>query len=249
MQSIMSAFKRSSDKKQKKLLQYSTLSSSDSSYTQNENERNENSFTPPAQRSRSGFIKPMQLLRTPSTAQIDRSPSTPEAGIPYVPPPARVIMTDVVNFCDSTCSMQCCFTRCPRLTPALYLQPTIPPSPASFSVPAGRERSMLGSVSKLRKGSGYNRLERSSDTVSSPAYTPSRLRPSTDVVRSPAKSARKHRSLKAAEDRAIATENLQPLVSNSSDNVQARAAGIIRCLLQFDPDTAMYCMILLHVCR
>lgn len=85
---------------------------------------------------------------------------------------------------------------------------------------------MLGSVSKLRKGSGYNRFDRSSDTVGSPAYTPSRLRPSADIPKSPARSTRKQRSLKAAEDRAIATENLQPLVNSSSDNVQARAVWI-----------------------
>lgn len=96
MQSIMSAFKRSSDKKQKKLLQYASLSSTDNSFSQNENERTENTFTPPAQRSRSSF-KPLQLLRTPSNAQISTTPSTPLATSPSLPAPAGVIMTDVVK--------------------------------------------------------------------------------------------------------------------------------------------------------
>lgn len=84
---------------------------------------------------------------------------------------------------------------------------------------------MLGSVSKLRKNSGYNRLDRNPSTVASPAYTPSRLRPATDNITSPvSRSTRKQRSLKAAEERAIATENQQPLINTSSDSVQVFTA-------------------------
>ena len=96
MQSLMSAFKRSSDKKHKKLLQESILSSTDSSFTHNENVRTENSFTPPAQRSRSSF-KPMQLLRTPSNAIVQTSANSPQATPPLNAQPAGVIMTDMVR--------------------------------------------------------------------------------------------------------------------------------------------------------
>ena len=95
MQSLMSAFKRSTDKKQKKLLQDSFLSSTDSSFTQDENARTENTFTPPAQRSRTNSFKPMQLLRTPSTPQGYTVASTPPAAA--TPTPAGVIMTDMVS--------------------------------------------------------------------------------------------------------------------------------------------------------
>lgn len=81
---------------------------------------------------------------------------------------------------------------------------------------------MLPSPSKLsRKGSGYNRLEKDSSMLGTPAYTPSRLRPVADSMSSPApRTSRKQRSWKAAEDRAVATECQQPVINTSSDNVQ-----------------------------
>lgn len=57
--------------------------------------------------------------------------------------------------------------------------------------------------------------------MSSPAYTPSRLRPSQDVARTPlTHSIRKHRGMKAAEERATATEHEHSALSTATDNVQ-----------------------------
>lgn len=67
MQSIMSAFKRSSDKKHKRLLQDTMLSSTDSSFTQDENVRPEDSLL-----RRAYSLKPQQLLHTPSPSKTSR---------------------------------------------------------------------------------------------------------------------------------------------------------------------------------
>ncbi len=67
MQSIMSAFKRSSDKKHKRLLQDSLLSSTHSSFTQDENIQPEDSLL-----TRVDSLKPQQLLHTPSPSRSSR---------------------------------------------------------------------------------------------------------------------------------------------------------------------------------
>lgn len=71
MQSIMSAFKRSSDKKHKRLLQDSLLSSTHSSFTQDENLRPEDSML----LTRADSLKPQQLLHTPSPGRSSRKTS------------------------------------------------------------------------------------------------------------------------------------------------------------------------------
>lgn len=67
MQSIMSAFKSSSDKKHKRLLQDSLLSSTHSSFTQDENIQPEDSLL-----TRVDSLKPQQLLHTPSPSRSSR---------------------------------------------------------------------------------------------------------------------------------------------------------------------------------
>ena len=67
MQSLMSAFKRSSDKKHKRLLQDSLLSSTDVSFTNDENVRPQESFS-----GRADSLKPKQLLHTPSPSRLTR---------------------------------------------------------------------------------------------------------------------------------------------------------------------------------
>ena len=70
MQSLMSAFKRSSDKKHKRLLQDSLLSSTDVSFSNDENVRPQESFS-----SRADSLKPKQLLHTPSPGRGTRKAS------------------------------------------------------------------------------------------------------------------------------------------------------------------------------
>ncbi len=64
----MSAFKRSSDKKHKRLLQDSLLSSTHSSFTQDENVQPEDSML----LTRADSLKPQQLLHTPSPGRSSR---------------------------------------------------------------------------------------------------------------------------------------------------------------------------------
>lgn len=72
MQAIVSAFKRSSDKKHKRLLQDSLMSSTDSSFSRDENARPHEGRV-----SRSGSLKPTQLLHTPSPSKLSRRSATP----------------------------------------------------------------------------------------------------------------------------------------------------------------------------
>ena len=67
MQSIMSAFKRSSDKKHKRLLEDSLVSSTDVSFTNDENARPQTSFS-----RRADSLKPQQILHTPSPSKFRR---------------------------------------------------------------------------------------------------------------------------------------------------------------------------------
>lgn len=86
-----------------------------------------------------------------------------------------------------------------------------------------RERSTLLSASKPpRKGQNSRLLvEKSISSISSPAYTPSRLRPSQDMARTPmTHSVRKHRGVRVAEERALATEQEHSALSTATDNVQ-----------------------------
>ena len=80
MQKVLSAFKLS-DKKQKRLLQESQISSTDSSFTQDENIKPDGSFTPDVQRSRTNSFKPLKLLRTPSVAEGGSNLSTPRKAV------------------------------------------------------------------------------------------------------------------------------------------------------------------------
>ncbi len=105
------------------------------------------------------------------------------------------------------------------------MQPLISPKAPSSPFALGqskRERNLNLSASKPpRKAQGTSRLERSVSSISSPAYTPSRLRPNHDAIRTPVThSIRKHRGLKAAEERALATELQHSALSTASDNVQ-----------------------------
>lgn len=72
MQAIVSAFKRSSDKKHKRLLQDSLVSSTDSSFSRDENARPNEGLV-----SRSDSLKPTQLLHTPSPSKLSRRSGTP----------------------------------------------------------------------------------------------------------------------------------------------------------------------------
>lgn len=106
-----------------------------------------------------------------------------------------------------------------------HTQPLLSPQASSSPFAAAqtkRERNLNLSASKPpRKAQGISRLERSISSISSPAYTPSRLRPNQDAIRTPVThSIRKHRGLKAAEERALATELEHSALSTASDNVQ-----------------------------
>lgn len=106
------------------------------------------------------------------------------------------------------------------LQPLLSLEAAT--SPFTSAQPK-RERSTLLSASKPpRKGQNSRLLvEKSSSSISSPAYTPSKLRPSQDVARTPVThSIRKHRGMKVAEERALATEQEHSALSTATDNVQ-----------------------------
>lgn len=70
----MSAFKRSSDKKHKRLLQDNLLSSTHSSFTQDENVQPDDSLL-----SRVDSLKPQQLLHTPSPSRSSRRTNPQEA--------------------------------------------------------------------------------------------------------------------------------------------------------------------------
>ena len=67
----MSAFKRSSDKKHKRLLQDSVMSSTDSSFSHDENLRPEEGGVP-----RLESLKPQQLLHTPSPSKLSKRSMT-----------------------------------------------------------------------------------------------------------------------------------------------------------------------------
>ncbi|DBA65966.1 TPA: hypothetical protein ACH3X2_002987 [Trebouxia sp. C0005] len=193
MQSIMSAFKRSSDKKHKRLLQDSLLSSTHSSFTQDENIQPEDSML-----TRVDSLKPQQLLHTPSPSRSSR-----KTGF------QRAFDDQALQLLDNTGVIDV-----PLQSPHLSSSP--------FAAPSKRDRKVSSSASKPpRKVSANSRLERSVSSISSPAYTPSRLRPHQDAIRSPVThSIRKHRGLKAAEERALATKLEQPALSTASDNVQ-----------------------------
>ena len=105
MQKVLSAFKLS-DKKQKRLLQESQISSTDSSFTYDENIRPENSFTPDAHRSRTNSFKPMKLLRTPSIAKKAEGMTTPNKLVAERAQPFDALATtDLVSYCA------CCMHR------------------------------------------------------------------------------------------------------------------------------------------
>lgn len=106
------------------------------------------------------------------------------------------------------------------LQPLLSLEAAT--SPFASAQPK-RERSTLLSASKPPRKGQNSRLivEKSVSSISSPAYTPSRLRPSQDVARTPmTHSIRKHRGMKVAEERALATEQEHSALSTATDNVQ-----------------------------
>ena len=221
MQTIVSAFKRSSDKKHKRLLQDSLSSSTDASFTRDENARPEDSLV-----SRLDSLKPKQLLHTPSPSKLSKRSARlrpleqqplqnlENAGIIEVVS-AGLQLPYVLN-----CSSQQQMLFMQVAEPASVLQPLLSPTAAQPK----RERNVPLSASKPpRKASQNSRLpvERSVSSISSPAYTPSRLRPSQDTARTPlTHSIRKHRGMKAAEERVMATELEQPALSTATHNVQ-----------------------------
>lgn len=74
MQTIVSAFKRSSDKKHKRLLQDSLSSSTDFSFTRDENARPDEGLV-----SRLDSLEPKQLLHTPSPSKLSKRSARPRA--------------------------------------------------------------------------------------------------------------------------------------------------------------------------
>ena len=219
MQSIMSAFKRSADKKHKKLLQDSLLSSTDSSFTQDENNRPAEGLLP-----RLDSHKSQQLLHTPSPSKLSRRSATLRAEQPLQGLDNVGIM-EVVSVCLATAT-----SAGPSIDLTVYscilmmtccMQPLLSPKSSSSPVAAiqsRRERGINLSASKPPRKGQSSRLDR----VSSPAYTPSRLRPNQDAARTPlTHSVRKHRGMKAAEERVLATELEHSALSTASDNVQA----------------------------
>ncbi|KAL3144137.1 hypothetical protein ABBQ32_003927 [Trebouxia sp. C0010 RCD-2024] len=192
MQTIVSAFKRSSDKKHKRLLQDSLSSSTDSSFTRDENARPEEGVV-----SRVDSLKPKQLLHTPSPSKLSKLSARPR-------PLEQQPLQNLENA---------------GIIEVVFLQPLL----SLIAAPPKRERNVPLSASKPpRKGQNSRLLvERSTSSMSSPAYTPSRLRPSQDTARTPlTHSIRKHRGLKAAEERVQATELEQSALSTATDNVQ-----------------------------
>lgn len=103
-----------------------------------------------------------------------------------------------------------------------HVQPLLSPKALSSPFAATQaERKRNASAFKPPRKGPTARLERSVSSISSPAYTPSRLRPNQDAMRSPVThSIRKHRGMKAAEDRVLATELEHSALSTASDNVQ-----------------------------
>lgn len=232
----MSAFKRSADKKHKKLLQDSLLSSTDSSFTQDENHRPDEGLVP-----RLDSLRSQQLLHTPSPSKLSRRSATPRAEQPLQGLDNVGIM-EVVSAYAATAAgagpntdmhpsilmMTCCMQ--PLLSPKSLSSPTAAIQPR-------RERGINLSASKPPRKGQSSRLER----VSSPAYTPSRLRPNQDAARTPlSHSIRKHRGMKAADERVLATELEHSALSTASDNVQASLHESVLVMLQA---TTVHCQL------
>ena len=224
MQAIVSAFKRSSDKKHKRLLQDSLMSSTDTSFSRDENARPNEGLV-----SRLGSLKPTQLLHTPSPSKLGRHSATPR---PLDHRPLQALdntgTIDVVNLslAMATCPDTHVQASCIQIAESGALQPLLSPKAAASPFAAAqpkRERSNLLSASKPPRKGQNSRLpvERSISSMSSPAFTPSRLRTSQDTARTPlTHSIRKHRGMKAAEERALATEHEHSALSTATDNVQ-----------------------------